>query len=55
VVSGLAARGVIAAYTLNQPQVLRAEPPLIVTREEIDFFLKRLRESLEQGASLLTS
>ena len=53
VVSGLAARGVIAAYTLNQPQVLRAEPPLIVTREEIDAFLDALRASVEQAVSLL--
>jgi putrescine aminotransferase len=53
VVSGLAARGVIAAYTLNQPQVLRAEPPLIVTREQIDAFLDALRASVEQAVSLL--
>ena len=53
VVSGLAARGVIAAYTLNQPQVLRAEPPLIVTREEIDDFLDALRASVEHAVSLL--
>ena len=53
VVSGLAARGVIAAYTLNQPQVLRAEPPLIVTREEIETFVTALRESVGQAISLL--
>jgi len=53
VVSGLAARGVIAAYTLNQPRVLRGEPPLIVTCEEADLFLTALREAVEQTGSLL--
>lgn len=53
VVSGLVSHGVIAAYTLNQPQVLRAEPPLIVTRQEIDLFLTALREAVEQTASLV--
>jgi 4-aminobutyrate aminotransferase-like enzyme len=31
----------------------RAEPPLIVTREEIDAFLDALRASVEQAVSLL--
>jgi len=55
VVSGLVSRGIIAAYTLNQPQVLRAEPPLIVTLEEICSFLAALRESMRQAVSLLGS
>jgi len=36
VLKGMADRGVIAAYTLNQPKVIRFEPPLIITEEQCD-------------------
>lgn len=39
-------RQVIAVYTLNQPKVLRFEPPLNVETEEIESALQALRESL---------
>ncbi|HXE73879.1 MAG TPA: aspartate aminotransferase family protein [Candidatus Nitrosotenuis sp.] len=38
-------RRVIAVYTLNQPRVLRFEPPLTVSREEIDRCLEALEAS----------
>ena len=41
-------RNVIAVYTLNQPRVIRFEPPLNVAIHEIDLVLKSLVESLEQ-------
>lgn len=41
-------RGVIAVYTLNQPRVIRFEPPLNVETVEIETALKALRESLEE-------
>lgn len=41
-------RQVIAVYTLNQPRVLRFEPPLNVETEEITTALEALRESLEE-------
>jgi putrescine aminotransferase len=53
VIAGMAQRGIIAAYTLNNPRVIRFEPPLIITREQIDRAVKALEESIAQTASLL--
>ena len=39
-------RGVIAVYTLNQPRVIRFEPPLNVGTDEIETALNALEESL---------
>ena len=39
-------RNVLVAYTLNRPEVIRIEPPLIITRELIDLALERFEESL---------
>jgi putrescine aminotransferase len=39
-------RNVLIAYTLNKPEVIRIEPPLIITRELIDVALARFTESL---------
>jgi len=41
-------RGFLTVFTLNQPNVIRIEPPLIVTEEECAAFLLALRESLKQ-------
>lgn len=46
VIAGMAQRRVIAAYTLNQPKVIRFEPPLVVTRAQCDQALAAFRESL---------
>lgn len=35
---------IITAYTLNNPNVIRLEPPLNITREQIDTLLKALEE-----------
>lgn len=37
---------VITAYTLNNPNVIRLEPPLVVTREEIEHVLAALEDTL---------
>ncbi len=39
VIGTMVHRGVVAAYTLNNPKVIRFEPPLVITREEIDTVL----------------
>jgi len=44
---------VISVYTLNNPNVIRLEPPLIVSREEIDTVLQALEETFEKNRSLL--
>lgn len=38
---------VIAVYTLNQPKVLRFEPPLIVGKAEIDQAIEALKKALD--------
>jgi putrescine aminotransferase len=40
-------RNVLVAYTLNKPEVIRIEPPLIITAELIDRALAIFEESLE--------
>ena len=53
VIAGMAARGVLAAYTLNNATVIRFEPPLIISDEEIALAGNAFRESLEQARELL--
>ncbi|MEP6754483.1 MAG: aminotransferase class III-fold pyridoxal phosphate-dependent enzyme [Chthonomonadales bacterium] len=52
-INGMSRRGVIAAYTLNNPCVIRIEPPLIITSDEIDFALNALRESITEAVDML--
>lgn len=40
-------RGVLIAYTLNNPKVIRLEPPLVISYNEIDEVLIALEETLE--------
>lgn len=39
---------IITAYTLNNPNVIRMEPPLTVTREDLDYVLNALDEVLKK-------
>src|SRR5437763_16938704 len=56
VASGLFKRGVLISGTLNNSRVVRVEPPLIITREEIDTILNRLEDTLQElHASVSTS
>ena len=53
--SGLFKRGVLISGTLNNSRVIRVEPPLVITRAEIDAVLNRLEDTLRElrtGASL---
>jgi putrescine aminotransferase len=47
-------QGAIAAYTLNNPNVIRFEPPLIITREEIDKALAAFDAGLAEAKQILT-
>ncbi|MBC7217401.1 MAG: aminotransferase class III-fold pyridoxal phosphate-dependent enzyme [Candidatus Caldatribacterium sp.] len=42
----MAQRRVLVVYTLNNPRVIRLEPPLTITYEEIDTVLSALHDSL---------
>ena len=46
VASGLFKRGVLISGTLNNSRVVRIEPPVVITREEIDTVLNRLEDTL---------
>ncbi|QBD81805.1 putrescine aminotransferase [Ktedonosporobacter rubrisoli] len=46
--SGLFKRGVLVSGTLNNSRVIRIEPPLVITREEIDTILNRLEDTLQE-------
>jgi putrescine aminotransferase len=44
---------IITAYTLNNPNVIRLEPPLVVTREQIDRVISALEEIFEKNRGFL--
>lgn len=52
-IAGVARRKVVVAYYLSNPRVFRFEPPLIVTRAQIDRAVQALRESLAETLELL--
>ena len=46
IASGLFKRGVLISGTLNNSRVIRVEPPLIISRAEIDIVLNRLEDTI---------
>jgi len=52
-IAAVARRRVIVAYYLSNPRVFRFEPPLIVTREQIDHVVDVFRESLAETLALV--
>src|SRR5215471_18721883 len=48
VASGLFKRGVLISGTLNNSRVIRVEPPLVITYEEINTILNRLEDTLQE-------
>jgi putrescine aminotransferase len=44
----MAARGVIAIYTGNDPSICRLMPPLVITPEEVDYVLEALEDSMKE-------
>jgi putrescine aminotransferase len=52
-VAQLLKRGVCVAYALNNPRVLRFEPPLIIDEQEVDFAVSVLDEALVETSELL--
>lgn len=46
VIAEMSRRRVIAVYTLNQPRVIRFEPPLAISLTDIDYAIEALAESL---------
>lgn len=48
IASGLFKRGVLISGTLNNSRVIRVEPPLVISREEIDTILNRLEDTIDE-------
>jgi putrescine aminotransferase len=53
VVAQLLKRGVCVAYALNNPRVLRFEPPVMISPEQIETVRKAVSESIAETAELL--
>ncbi|HET7559786.1 MAG TPA: aminotransferase class III-fold pyridoxal phosphate-dependent enzyme, partial [Limnochordia bacterium] len=52
IIGGMLQREVLVGFTFNNVNVLRFEPPLIITDEQIDAVLARLDEAAEQAEVL---
>jgi len=55
VVPQLLKRGVSVAYALNNPRVLRFEPPLIIDESQVDDAVEAFRGAVAETAELLAS
>ncbi len=54
-VAQLLKRGMCAAYTLNNPRVIRLEPPLIITEEQVKFAVETFESAVAENAEILAS
>jgi putrescine aminotransferase len=52
-INGMATRGVVAAYTLNNPKVIRLEPPLIISEAQVEQAVTAFEEAVEQAVEML--
>jgi putrescine aminotransferase len=48
-------RGMIAAYTLNNPRVIRIEPPLIMSEEQADEAVRIMGEAVGETQEILSA
>ncbi len=55
VIAQMVKRGLIAAYTLNNPRVIRLEPPLIITEAQADQAVGIVKEAVQETSDLLAS
>ncbi|MFN3478001.1 MAG: putrescine aminotransferase, partial [bacterium] len=39
---------IITAYTLNQPKVIRIEPPYTISYKQIDFVVEKIYEAIKE-------
>jgi putrescine aminotransferase len=53
-ISALAARKILVAFALNNPKVLRVEPPLAIDRKDIDRLLAAFRDSVKEVEGVLS-
>jgi putrescine aminotransferase len=53
VITGCGRRGVLVAYSMNNPKVVRVEPPLIISPDELERAIRAIEESVEETARLV--
>lgn len=53
VIAGCGRRDLLAAYSLNNPKVVRIEPPLIITESELDTAISRISEAIEETGAMI--
>ena len=53
VIAGCGRRDLLAAYSLNNPRVVRIEPPLIIPEAELDRAISLIGESIVETAEML--
>ncbi|MBM7623396.1 aspartate aminotransferase family protein [Sporohalobacter salinus] len=53
-ISELTKRNLLAAYTLNQPKVIRIEPPLVITKEEVDKVVDIFSAAFREVAKMIS-
>lgn len=53
ILSEMIDKGVLIAYTLNNPKVIRIEPPLIIEQQQIDYVITALAGALEKAQDML--
>lgn len=49
----LFANGILVAYTLNNPKVIRLEPPLIITQEQVNKVIKVMGEAVAKAHAMV--
>ncbi len=54
VIATLSAHDILAAYTLNNPSVIRFEPPLIITGDQVNQVVEAFAKALASTAAMLT-
>ncbi len=52
IIPEMAKRGITAVYTLNNPRVIRFEPPLVITENQLNKVLKIVEGTVEKAQSM---
>ena len=53
VIAGLAQENILTAFTLNRPEVIRLEPPAVITSAEIQRVVQAFRQAIASAKDLL--
>jgi len=53
ILSEMIDKGVLIAYTLNNPKVIRIEPPLIIEKRQIDYVIESMSNALAKAQDML--